>query len=125
MLKITAIVRNLNEISLLEPLVDAFIIPLKDFSINYESYFTLDEIKQINTEKEVFVSLNKNIHNNELDDLKKVLLELNELNINGVIFYDISVINLKIKLHLNYDMVWAQEHLTTNYSVINFWNKKI
>ncbi len=124
MLKITAIVRNLNEISLLEPLVDAFIIPLKDFSINYESYFTLDEIKQINTEKEVFVSLNKNIHNNELDDLKKVLLELNELNINGVIFYDISVINLKIKLHLNYDMVWAQEHLTTNYSVINFWNKK-
>jgi len=55
MLKITAIVRNLNEISLLEPLVDAFIIPLKDFSINYESYFTLDEIKQINTEKEVFV----------------------------------------------------------------------
>lgn len=124
MVKNTAIVRNKNELSLLESLVDAFIIPLKDFSINYENYLTLDEIKQINTDKEIFVSLNKNIHNNELESLKKILLELNELNIKGVIFYDIAFINLKKKLNLNYELVWAQEHLTTNYSVINFWNSK-
>lgn len=124
MVKTTAIVRNKNEINLLESLVDAFIIPLKDFSINYEAYFTLDEVKKINTEKEVFVSLNRNIHNNELDSLKQILIELNNLSIKGVIFYDIAIINLKKKLSLNYDLVWAQEHLTTNYSVIDFWNKK-
>jgi len=124
MAKITSIVRTLKEVTELEPLVDAFIIPIKDFSINYESYFSLEELKRTKTKKEVFVSLNRNIHNSMLEDLKEILLLLNQLNIKGVIFYDIAILNLKKKLDLKYDLVWAQEHLTTNYKTVNFWNKK-
>ena len=32
-------------------------------------------------------------------------------------------INLKAQLHLNYDLVWTQEHLTTNYETINYWHE--
>lgn len=124
MVKICTIVRNEKEIKNLEPLVDSFIVPIKNFSINYECYFTLDEIKKIETKKEVFISINRNIHNKDLENLEKVLLELNKLNIKGVIFYDISIVNLKQKLNLNYDLVWAQEHLTTNYMTINYWKSK-
>ena len=122
--KICSIVRNTKEIEKLEPLVDAFIIPIKDYSINYESYFTLEELDKIKTEKEIFVSINRNIHNNEIEAFKELLMSLNEKNIKGVIFYDIAVINLKNKLKLKYDLVWSQEHLTTNYMTINYWNEK-
>jgi len=124
MAKITSVVRNLKEIYELESLVDAFIIPIKNFGINYENYFSLEELKKIKTDKEIFVSLNRNIHNSMLEELKKLLLELNNLNISGVIFYDIAFVNLKNKLNLKYDLVWAQEHLTTNYETINFWYSK-
>lgn len=124
MTKICSIVRNLEEIKKLENLVDSFIVPIKNFSINYEKYFTLEEVKKIKTKKELFISINRNIHNKELDNLKELLENLKEINIQGIIFYDIAIINLKKKLNLNYDLVWAQEHLTTNYMTVNYWNKK-
>lgn len=124
MTKICSIVRNKQEIKNIENYVDAFIIPLKDFSINYENYFTIEEIKEIKTAKEIFVSVNKNIHNNELKDLEKNLLKLNELNVKGIIFYDIAVLNLTNRLKFKYELIWAQEHMTTNYQAINFWNDK-
>lgn len=117
-MKTVSIVRNKEEIKKIENYVDAFIFPLKDLSINYESYFTITEINEIKTDKEIFVSINKNIHNDELDFLKKSLGELK--NIKGIIFYDVSLVSLGN----NFDLVWAQEHLTTNYGAVNFWYEK-
>lgn len=117
-MKTVSIVRNKEEIKILEEYVDAFIVPLKDLSINYENYFTLSEINEINTEKELFVSINKNIHNNELSLLKEGLKKLK--NVTAIIFYDVALVNLKT----SFELVWAQEHLTTNYQTINFWYEK-
>lgn len=123
--KIIAIINNLDEASEIKDLVDGFIMPLKDLSVNYTNVFTIEEIKQaLKLNKEIFVSVNKNIHNNELDKLKKALAELTELNISGLIFYDISVVNLKKKIKFKTPLVWAQEHLTTNYGTVNYWNEK-
>ena len=58
------------------------------------------------------------------DYLKAVLLELNNYDITGVMYYDISIVNLKEKLNLKYDLVWSQEHLTTNYFTCNYWYSK-
>ena len=33
-----------------------------------------------------------------------------------------AILNIYNSLDLNYDLVWSQEHLTTNYNTINFWN---
>jgi len=113
---------NLREIELTKDLVDGFIIGIKDMSVNANMYIgDLSILKGIN--KDIFIMLNKNMHNGDLDKLKEILIELNNYNIKGVIYYDVAVLNIYRNLTLNYDLVWAQEHLTTNYSTINYWNK--
>ena len=97
---------------------DGLIIGIKGLSTNI-TCFDLNDIKDI--KKEVFVSLNKNMFNKDIKYLKKTLLDLNNYNIKGVIYYDIAVVNLSKKLDLNYDLVWNQEHMVTNYDTINFW----
>ena len=105
-------------------LVDTFIIPIDDFSVNYEKTFCLNDVKKINDVKKSFVVLNKNIHNDELGKLEKLLLEIENIGVLGIIFYDISIVNLKKKLNIKTPLVWYQEHLVTNYKTINYWNKK-
>lgn len=124
-MKIAEIINNINQASKTKNYVDAYLLPIQDLSINYTSAFSIDDIKQIKTlNKEVFVILNKNIHNDELNKLENTLKQIETLNINGIIFYDIAIVNLKHKLKLKTPLVWAQEHLTTNYGTVNYWYEK-
>lgn len=123
--KIAAIINNINQAQNIKDEIDAYLLPLQDLSINYPSTFTIDDINQIKKlNKEIFIILNKNIHNNELKKLEATLNQIEKLNIQGIIFYDIAVINLKHKLNLKTPLVWAQEHLTTNYGTVNYWYEK-
>lgn len=98
---------------------DGLLIGIDNLSINYKT-FELEDLKEIK-DKEIFVILNKNIHNQDLDLLKETLVKLNDYHIKGVLFYDAAIINLKEKLNLNYDLIWAQEHHTTNYLTADFY----
>lgn len=104
--------------------VDAHLLGIKDLSVNMPNYFTLEEIKNINTDKEIFISLNKNMHSQDLKLLEETIIELSKLNIKGIFFYDIGVLNIVKRLNLNIPLVWAQEHMTTNYETINFWQNE-
>ena len=119
--KKTIIPKSLNQIKELENYVDAFIIPIENFSINYEKTFKINEVK---TNKEIFFSLNKNFHNNELKDLEEILKQIDNLNIKGILFYDLALVNIHKRLNLKTDLFYAQEHLSTNYGIINYWYKK-
>lgn len=108
---------------------DAILIGLKDYSTNLPIYFDMDDIVKINkivkeNKKELFISLNKNMFNSDLDTLKEILKQLDTLDIKGIFFYDVSIVNLKEELNIKTDLVWSQEHFTTNYATINYWNKK-
>lgn len=106
---------------------DGFILSVKDLSINSELTYTLDEIITIIEpikNKDIFVSLNKNMHNSDLKLLEESLIKLDNLNIKGILYYDIAVVNLHKKLNLKTDLVWSQEHLTTNYFTCNYWYSK-
>lgn len=109
----------------LQDKVDGYILGLKDLSVNLPCYFKLDElfelINNLNN-KEIFVNINKNMHNNDLEYLKEILIKLDKTNIKGVIYYDISIVNLKKELNLSLDLVWGQEHMTTNYLTMNYWH---
>ena len=102
---------------------DGIIIGLNKLSVNMPNYFKIEDIKKIEN-KEIFVCLNKNIHNKDLNILEQTLSELNKYNIKGVIFYDVAISNLAKKLNLNYELVWNQEHMTNNYYTINFWQEQ-
>lgn len=119
------IISSINQAKEIKDLVDAFLVPLKDLSINYTNLFTIEEIKKIQKlNKEVFVIVNKNIENKELDKLEETLKELDKLNITGIIFYDIAIVELKKELNLKTNLVWNQEHLATNYSSVKYWYEK-
>lgn len=109
--------------------VDGFIIGVNKLSVNLPCTFSIDEVITIIDDlniknKDIFVSLNKNMHDKDLVLLKDVLLKLNEYKITGVMYYDISIVNLKNKLNLQYDLVWSQEHLTTSLATVNYWYDK-
>ena len=119
------IVKDIKEATKIKDLVDAFLLPIKDFSINYYNTFTLEEVKAVQQlDREDFVIVNKNIFNNELPLLEELLLEIEKLNVKGIFFYDIAVLTLKNKHNLKTDLVWSQEHLTTNFETINYWYAK-
>lgn len=103
---------------------DAFLIGIQDLCVNFETTFTLDELQHAieeNPAKQFFVSVNKNMRNRDLDVLKETLLKLEKMKIQGIFYYDISVVEFKEELHLTKDLVWHQEHLTTNYGTCNYW----
>ena len=127
-MKFTVVTNNINRINTYKKIgANAFIFALKDYSCGYESYFTLDEIKKIKEENkdiEIFISLNKNFFNPELDDLKKVLKEIDKLNVSGVLFYDMAILRMKHSLNLKTDLVWDQTHMVTNYNTCNYYYDK-
>ena len=118
--------KSIDQIESLIEDIDGVIVGIKDLSINQPAYFTLDEIKKINeiiknNGKEIFVSLNKNMFNKDLEILEYTLLQLDNLKLNGILYYDIAIVNFKKNLKLVTPLVWNQEHLTTNYLTSNFW----
>lgn len=109
------------------PYTDAILIGLKDMCVNMPDAFEIDEIKEIidvckKEEKEIFIAINKNMHTKDLDILKNILSEIDNLSINGIFYYDISVVQYKKELGFKTPLVWSQEHLTTNYATMNYWN---
>lgn len=107
-------------------LVDGYIFGLKDYAVNFLNTYSIEELKEIvnllkNNNKEVFISMNKNIHSKELDNLKEVLENIEKLNIDGILYADVCFVTLKEKMNLKTKIIWNNEHLTTNYATINFW----
>ncbi|MEG0826162.1 MAG: U32 family peptidase [Bacilli bacterium] len=126
MSKVVLIPKNIEEIKNTEKLVNAYIVGIEGLSVNLPTYFTLKEILEIRsqTNNEIFISLNKNMYNSDLELLTKVLIELEKIDIKGILYYDIALVNLKQKLNLKKDLVWAQEHLTTNSLTCEFWHNE-
>ena len=122
MSKIITIPSGIEEIEKTKSLVDGFIIGIKDLCVN--SNFNIEDLTILNSfnDKDIFINVNKNIHENELDKVSDILIKLNDYNIKGVLFYDIGVLNLFKKLNLKYDLVISQEHAITNSSTINYWH---
>ena len=44
--------------------LNSFVLPLKDYSIGCEVYFDVDEINDLSNSHEIYVLMNKFLHNN-------------------------------------------------------------
>lgn len=106
--------------------IDGLILPLKDYSTDYESDYTLEEIIEIrkNTNKEIFIVMNRMIFNKDIKELKEVLKKIENLKITGIFFYDIAFLQLKQEMNLKTDLVWNATHMTTNYKTCNYYYEK-
>ena len=105
---------------------DGLILAIKDYAVESNTYFTLEEIKNISDSfsGEICVKLNKNLMNDDIPFVKDILVQLDKMNITGVFFYDLAVLELKRELNLNIDLVWNQTHMVNNYKTCNYYYSK-
>lgn len=101
---------------------DGFLFGLKGFSTE-SNLVTLDELKDMESQK-VFISVDKNMFNSDLKALEEVLISLDELNVKGVLFYDLAVLSIVKRLNLNLNLIWNQNFLVTNYKTCNYYAKE-
>lgn len=105
---------------------DGIILALDKYSVESIVSFSMDEIKNIknSTDKEIFAKINKNLMNDDIDSIKNILIELDNIGINGVFFYDLAILELKRELDLKLDLVWNQTHMVNNYKTCDYYYSK-
>lgn len=106
---------------------DALLLGLCKFSVMNMVSFTVDEIRDIvlkYPQLEIFVKMDKNIFNDEIDEVKRCLKELNDIPIRGIFFYDLALLELKQEFSLSLDLVWSQTHMVTNYRTCDYYYQK-
>ena len=96
--------------------IEGIILSYDGLAVASNFYVNMDDIKEIRkiTDKVIVVSLNKMIHNNDLAKLEEVLIELDRIGVDMVLFYDIAIIEIKKRLGLNIPLIISQEHLNTS-----------
>jgi len=104
---------------------DGLILALKDYAVESVCYYTIDEIKDIKkSDLEVFVKVNRNFFNEDIDGLKEVLKELDNIGVDGVFFYDLAVLQIKKELKLDLNLIWNQTHMVNNYRTCDYYYDK-
>lgn len=105
---------------------DGIILALDNYSVESIVSFSTREIKEIknNTSKEIFVKINKNLMNEDIEKVREILIELDKIGINGVFFYDLAILELKRELNLKLDLVWNQTHMVNNYKTCDYYYSK-
>lgn len=106
---------------------DGLILSLKNYSSQSYLTYTFEEIEKIvkdNPTKEIFINLNKNFFNDEIESLKEILLKIDKLNVKGIFFYDLAILQLKKECNLKTDLIWSQTYMVNNYKTCNYYHSK-
>ena len=106
--------------------VDGIILPLENYSVESILSYSMFEIKKIIKEVpyKVFIKLNRNLWNEDIPNIKKILIDLDNLNIAGIFFYDLAILQLKKELHLKTPLIWNQTHMVNNWKSSNYYFEK-
>ena len=119
--------------SLLNKNIDGVILSIDKLAVNDSFYISVDDLDKIDfkdktvywdppiicidfKDKEVFVSLNKLMHNSDLELLKEVMHKLKDKNVR-ILFYDMAVYQIAKEYDMISKLVICQDHL--NASVLS------
>lgn len=108
---------------------DGFFIGIKGYSYGFNNLLDLDELTNYidmikKSNKEIFITFNRLYYNSEINDLKEVIKSIIDLDITGICFSDLGVLNILNELDYKGDILWYSNHLGTNSKTINFLNKR-
>lgn len=122
MTKICLMPKTIDELSLN---VDAIIIGYKNFNSLNVLELDIDEIKTLRQKynKELYISFNQLIHDDKIDEVENILKELSLLNIDGLLYDDLGILQIVKENNLNINLIWANTHQVTNYITINSYEK--
>lgn len=116
--------KHLNK--LLDDKIDAVLLSIENLSINSEYYISLNKLREIlpkikEKNKEVFISVNKIMHNYDLEELKICMQTLKELNVDKILFYDLSILSIADKLNITNKLVIYNEHSNASINSHKFY----
>lgn len=122
MTKICLMPKTLDE---LELNIDAIIIGYKNFNSLNVLELDIEEIKMLRQKynKELYISFNQLIHDERINEVENILKELSLLNINGLLYDDLGILQIVKENKLNINLIWANTHQVTNYTTINNYEK--
>lgn len=99
---------------LLKKDVDGIILSIDKLSVNDSFYIDVDILDKIDfMEKEVFVSLNKLMHNSDLEYLRETMHKLSDKNVR-IMFYDMAVYNIAKEYNMIDKLIICQDHLNAS-----------
>lgn len=113
----------------LENDIDGFMIGIENFSENFNNFIKKEDISYYfdllsKKDKDIYIVLNKLYFNHEINDLKELLIEISKMNISGVLFDDLAVLNIASENNLNINLIWYGIHKAVNSKTINFLAKR-
>lgn len=97
---------------------NSFILPLKGYSIGFDTYFDVDEINNFSSFYNVSIIINKFLHKNSLETIKKELLKFSN-NIKYFFIEDFSLLGYLPKENA----VLYPNHIISNYYSVNYLNE--
>ena len=106
---------------------NAFLFGIKDFSINSLTNLNIRGLKKIKDRYKkikIYISVDKNMFNKDLDKLTKFLINVDNLNLDGIFFYDLGIYYIKEKYKLKTPLVWNQNYFVNNYETCNYYYSK-
>jgi len=108
--------RNINKKN-----VAGVILYLDKLSVNSNFYMTIDEIIDTNFNNlEVFVCLNKILHNSDLELVRICLNKLKDTNY-MILFYDMAIYNIAREIGIVDKLIIYQDHLNLSSRSNNFY----
>lgn len=92
-------------------------LPLKDYSIGFDVYYTVSEINSLSRKLNISVIINKFLHK---EDIKNIINIINELEIDNIKYIFVEDLGL-VSLLDNNKVVVSQNHIINNYDSINYF----
>lgn len=80
-------------------------------------------IYDISSYRNIYVSIDRNLFNDDLPFLEEVLLKLKDSDVLGIFFYDMAVLSMTRKLKVDIPLIWNQDFLVTNSKTCKFYEK--
>lgn len=108
---------------------DAFVIGEQQFGLRLAGEFTISEIKQAvkiahGSHKKVYVAMNALFHNEHVDALRPYMEQLEELQVDGILFGDPAIVMIKKEAKLTIPLHWNTETTATNWFTANYWGQR-
>lgn len=109
--------------SLLGMNIDGVILAIKELAVNSSFYIDIDDFDKIDFKgKKVFISLNKLMHNNDLEYLRIVMNKLKDKDVR-ILFYDMAVYCIALEYEMISKLVIQQDHLNASVLTNKFYHK--
>ena len=93
------------------------ILPLKDYSIGFDVYYTVSEINSLSKKLNISVIINKFLHKEDIKNITNIINELEIDNIKYIFVEDLGLVSLLD----NNKVVVSQNHIINNYDSINYF----